>query len=489
MNVTFSSGLFILAGTLVLAAPADRPNVLLIVTDDQRPDTIHALGNKYIETPNLDQLVSEGASFPRAIVAIPHCLPSRAEIMTGASGFRNGSPPFGEAINPGMTLWANVMKQAGYHTWYAGKWMNDGTPLTRGYEETRGMFAGAGGIKQPMTYPITKHNGYKVGAGKSVFFHADAQTHDLEKGIGRTPFTDRHIADAAIEFLQRRTDRPFFLHLNFAAPHDPRHIPPHLEGKYDPAAIPLPPNFLPQHPFDHGNAGQRDENLFPLPRTVEDMKTELAAYYAVVTGMDIQVGRVLGALRASGRYDNTVVIFTADHGLAVGSHGLVGKQNMYDHTIGVPLIMRGPRIPANRRFNAQTYLRDLYPTVCDLIGLAIPASVEGRSLMPVLSGQTQQIYLEVYAYWHRSEYSAELPVQRMVRTERWKLIYYSNVNRYQMFDLANDPFELRDLSHASQFRTEFDSLKGKLDAWFGPRIAPFKNAPKKKAKRASAENG
>jgi arylsulfatase A-like enzyme len=459
------------AAVLGAAQSSKKPNVLLIVTDDQRPDTIHALGNPYIETPNLDRLVHEGASFPRAIVAIPHCLPSRAEIMTGASGFRNQSPPFGEAIDPAMTLWANVMRQGGYHTWYSGKWMNDGNPLTRGYEETRGMFAGGGAGNLPMTYPITKHNGYRVGAGKSTFRQPDAETPDLDKGIGRTPETDRHIADAAIEFLQRKTDRPFFLHLNFAAPHDPRHIPTHLEGKYDPATIPLPSNFLPQHPFDHGNSGQRDENLFPLPRTVEDMKTELAAYYAVVTELDAQVGRMLEALRTSGRYDNTIVIFTSDHGLAVGSHGLVGKQNMYEHTIGVPLIMRGPGVPVNRRFAAQTYLRDLYPTICDIVGFEVPATVEGRSLVPVLSGRASQIYPEVYAYWHRAEYSVELPVQRMVRTERWKLIYYSNVKRYQMFDLENDPHELRDLSRDPRFQTELNGLKRKLDDWFQSRIA------------------
>src|SRR5262249_32758014 len=115
-----------------------RPNVLLIVTDDQRPDTIHALGNAYIDTPNLDRLASGGRALPRAISANPHCVPSRAEIMTGATGFRNGSPPFGNAINPKLALWADTMRRAGYRTWYSGKWMNDGSPRNRGYDETSG---------------------------------------------------------------------------------------------------------------------------------------------------------------------------------------------------------------------------------------------------------------------------------------------------------------------------------------------------------------
>jgi arylsulfatase A-like enzyme len=474
---------------LSLAGPAwpaaSRPNVLLIVTDDQRPDTIHALGNTYIDTPNLDRLVAEGSAFTRAIAAIPHCMPSRAEIMTGTSGFRNHSPPFGEAIDPKLVLWANVMRGAGYHTWYCGKWMNDGTPLTRGYEETRAMYAAGGGGNRPLTLPTTAHNGLPVGSGRTTFRLPNSDTADLEKGIGRTPRSDEYVADAAIEFLRRRVDQPFFLHVNFTAPHDPRHIHPKLAGKYNPATIPLPPNFLPEHPFDHGNAAQRDEGLLPLPRTVAHIRTDLAAYYADITHLDEQLGRVLEALRQSGRQDETIVIFTSDHGLALGSHGLIGKQNMYDHTIGVPLIIRGPGIPKGQRFAAQVYLRDLYPTVCELVNLPVPETVESRSFAAVLAGRAQQIHAEVYAYWHRAEYSAELPIQRMVRTERWKLIYYSHLRRYQLFDLAADPHELRDLSGEPAQAAMVAELRQKLDGWFAPRMVPYANLAAKPRKRGA----
>lgn len=456
-----------------LAAPSPRPpNVLLIVTDDQRPDTIHALGNTYIHTPNLDRLVANGASFPRAIAANPHCTPSRAEILTGTTGFTNGSSPFGRAIDPRLARWADTMRAAGYHAWYSGKWMNDGLPRTRGYEETSGLYSsGGGGGRETvkMTHP-TAHNGRPATGYTGWTFKTNDGKAELEKGIGLTPHTDRHIADGAIALLERKPAKPFFLHVNFTGPHDPLHLTPGYETMYDPAAMPLPPNFLRDHPFDHGNLGTRDEVLLPSPRDPMEVKREIAAYYAVVSHVDAQVGRILDTLRSIGQEQNTIVIFTSDHGLALGSHGLMGKQNMYDHTLGVPLLMAGPGVPVNRRFAAQTYLRDLFPTVCELVGIPIPATVEGRSLAPVLWGLASQVHAETYAYWHRPDHPGELPIQRMVRTDRWKLIYYAHLPRWQLFDLESDPHELRDLSADPRHEAVLKDLQGRLNAWFTPRM-------------------
>ena len=458
----------------LFAAPdGSLPNVLLIVSDDQRPDTIRALGNTYIDTPNLDRVVQSGTSFTRAIVPIPHCTPSRAEILTGASTFRNHSAPFGKALNPELTFWGDVMRQAGYRTWYSGKWMTEGHPKNRGYDETSGLFSSGGGAgRDRQTYPKS-HNGQDVTGYTGWTFKSAEGKPELEKGVGLTPITDRHIADGAIALINRRPSQPFFLHVNFTAPHDPLHIPPGYEKRYDPAAMPLPPNFRPEHPFDHGNAGERDERMLPVPREPLAVKREIAAYYAVISHMDEQIGRILQALEATGQAGNTLVIFTSDHGLALGSHGLMGKTNMYEHTVGVPLVMSGPGIPRGQQLRAQTYLRDLYPTVCDMIGAPIPATVEGRSLMPVLRGQATEIYPEVYGYWHRVGRDDPLPVQRMVRTDRWKLIYYTNVKRYQLFDLANDPHELKDLSADPQHAPVRGELEHKLDAWFNPRLERY----------------
>ncbi len=434
-----------------------RPNFLVIVSDDQRPDTIAALGNPVIETPHLDRLVREGMTFTRATCAFPLCVPSRAEILTGATAFGNGVPYGGGRLKSGQTFWADALRDAGYQTWYSGKWMNDGSPKTRGYEETSGLFSsgGAGTLGKEPRYGrfgrlITGYRGWT--------FKTDDGKPELEKGIGLVGETSKHIADGAITLLERDSDQPFFLHVNFTAPHDPLIIPPGYDGKYDPAAVPLPANLLPEHPFDHGNLKGRDEQLLPWPRTEQDVRREIAAYYAVIDDMDHHIGRILESLQQSGRYDNTVIIFTSDHGLALGSHGLMGKQNMYEHTIGVPFLIAGPGIPGGQRTAAQIYLRDMYPTTCELAGISIPASVQAKSFAPILHGTAEKIHPVVFGYYHDT--------QRMIRTNRWKLIRYPLIDKVQLFDLKNDPDERNDLSALREYASIRRVLEGQLHDWF-----------------------
>ena len=475
-----ASRLFLLSvlasAAAIASAPARPPNVVLLMSDNQPPDTIGALGNGYIDTPALDRLVREGSTFTRALTANPLCVPSRAELMTGASGFTNRSSPFGRGIDPALPLWARVMRQAGYRTWYTGKWHTDGTPATRGYEEHRALLSSGGAAGHAASHPTMRHGRPATGFQGFTFKTPEGEP-DLMKGVGLTPQTDRHIADGAIEFIRRRPDAPFFLHVNFAGCHDPLLPAPGFEAKYDPRTIPLPPNFLPQHPFDWGNAGGRDEKLLPLPLSVDDVKQELADIYAVISHLDQQVGRILESLTATGQAANTLVIFTTDNGAGVGRHGIRGYQNMYEHAIGVPLIFAGPGIPRAGRFAAQTYLRDLFPTVCELVGVPTPPTVEGRSLVPVLTGQSQEIHSEVYAYFHGSTSTGPFPIERMVRTTRWKLIYYSHLDRYQLFDLEQDPFELRDLVASPAHAPTRRELQAKLTAWFAPRLAPYAKSP------------
>ncbi|MFA6562632.1 MAG: sulfatase-like hydrolase/transferase [Verrucomicrobiia bacterium] len=432
-----------------------RPNFLVIISDDQRPDTIHALGNRVIRTPHLDSLVSGGTAFTRATAAYPICVASRAEILTGVCSFRNGVPYGGGKLNPNLTFWAEAMKGVGYRTWYVGKWHNDGTPKTRGYMETRGLYTGGGGGKE-QTLP-RDWAGREVTGYRGWTFKTDDGRAEPEKGVGLTADISRRFADATVELINRKPTEPFFLHVNFTTPHDPLHLPPGYAGKYDPQSIPLPANFLPEHPFDHGNLRGRDELLWPWPRTPRDVRGELAAYYAVIEYMDAQIGRVLAALRASGQAENTVIIFSADQGLAVGSHGLRGKQNLYDHTFSVPLIFSGPGIPKSRRVAAQCYLRDLFPTTCELAGVKIPETVQGKSLVPVLTGKADSVYPHLIGYF--------TDTQRAIRTDRWKLIWYPKLERQQLFDLATDPNELKDLAAEPRYSATRDDLRAKLEAW------------------------
>ena len=448
--------LLLSGGAAALAAPL---NILLIVSDDQRPDTIRALGNPHIHTPHLDRLVARGTSFSRAIAAYPICHVSRAEILTGCTAFRAypnyPSPP----IDPRLATFAGTFQKAGHTTCYTGKWHNDGQPTQRGYSTTSGLFSSGGGKGRSLTHerdsqgrPVTGYSGWTL--------KGDDGTAQLDKGIGLTPRTSEHIAAGAIAFLNRQAKKeaaPFFLHVNFAAPHDPRLMPSGYEGRYDPATLPLPANFARQHPFDHGNADGRDERLLPKPLDEADCRRELACYYAVITHMDEQIGRILAALEAAGRATDTLVIFTTDQGLAMGGHGLMGKQNMYEHTVGVPLLMAGPGIPAGKIQPAQCHLRDLFPTCCELAGIPIPATVQGRSLAPVLAGRAERVHDFVTAYFTDS--------QRMIRDPRWKLARYPQAGQVQLFDLETDPLELTNLAADPAHRPTRDRLDQALTTW------------------------
>ena len=458
---------WILSLTLILVwqLNAAKPNFLVIVTDDQRPDTIGVLGNPRIDTPNFDWLVRNGITFENFICSNPLCVPSRAEILTGCSGFRNGVLGMGgEKMDPKLILWPTAMKSGGYATWYSGKWMNDGQPVTRGYDETRALFTGGGGTWK-RGEEVRGRKGRVITGYRNWTFKNTQGRPELNKGIGLTSLTDKYIADGALEFMQRKTDKPFFLHVNFTGPHDPLVYPEGYEKKYTAAKMKLPKNFLPRHPFDHGNFEGRDERLLPWPRTKVDVLDELAIYYAVIDNIDKQVGRMLDQLRADGRLKNTYVIFTSDHGLAIGSHGLMGKQNMYDHTMRGPFFIAGPGLAKGCRTSTFANLRDIYPTVCELAGIAIPETVEAKSLTPILRDQHKIIHKAGYGYFR--------DVQRMFQTEQWKLVFYPKINRYQLFNLKADPYEQKNLIKVKGHQARVAVMRQSLIQWFNDRGDAF----------------
>lgn len=262
----------------VAAGPPTRPNVLLVLTDDQRGDTIRALGNPEIETPVQDALVDRGFVFSNAYCQgsmIPAvCAPSRTMLLTGKSLFRIPSP--NARSYDGPTL--------------------GGTFAAHGYA----------------TLCVSKPgNSFRVG-------------HDQFAKVVAIPHsgasTSRKCADAAIEWVgTQQADQPLFVYLAPSMPHDPRTAPAETQAKYNPAKLRLSKNFMPRHPFDNGELAVRDELLAPFPRTPEEMRRHLAEYYACVTELDHQVGRVVEALKTAGRWDNTVVVFTSDQGLAWGA--------------------------------------------------------------------------------------------------------------------------------------------------------------------------
>lgn len=432
---------------------AEHPNIIFLLSDDQRPDTIAALGNPIIKTPHLDRLVREGSTFTRATCANPLCVPSRAEILSGQTGFRNGIHDKPLTPNLEHTTWPQAMQTAGYNTYWVGKWMIAGRPSTRGYQESLGLFA-SGGIQ---TKPQFDYAGREVTGYRGWVFQTDDRRQFPEKGVGLTPDIESKFADAAIEFIKREHRKPYFLHVNFTAPHDPLLMPPGWGNVYNPKRMPLPRNFKPEHPFDHGNLKGRDELLNTFPRRKSDIKRDLATYYAVISYMDQQVGRILKALDDTNQTQKTIVIFSSDHGLALGSHGLMGKQNMYEHTISVPLIFRGPGIPEGKQFSAQCYLRDLYPTCMDITDQPYNPSIEGTSLMPVIRGEIEAVYPFVIGYFRDS--------QRMIRMQNWKLIDYPQAERAQLFHLGTDPHELKNLALNKKYSEFAEQLRDEMNTW------------------------
>ncbi len=404
-----------------------RPNVILIVSDNQRPDTIAALGNRHIKTPNLDRLVREGVAFNNAYfmgsTMGATCMPSRTMLMTGRT---LTSIPLREmceeeeAANPitGVANLPKTMKEAGYNTMRTGKWGN---------------------------YP-------RFAAQE---FHKNIVVARSRDG------SERH-ANNAIEFLRDQTaENPFFLYVAFAAPNDPHEgpgtAPKEYMDMYKPGDVPIPPNFMPEHPFDNGEMRVRDEMLAPWPRTKEVIESHLAGYYSVITYMDHEIGRILRALEETGQYDNTIIIFASDTGTAIGSHGLIGMQNLYEHSVGVPLVFSGPGISKGETSDALTYLFDLFPTLCDLTGLAIPEGVEGESLVSILRDEEKKV--------RESAFTAYKDVQRAVRDERWKLIRYPKVKVTQLFDLNNDPHEMNNLAEDPAHAAKVDEMMALLRQW------------------------
>ena len=336
--------LTVLAGRTGVAAP--RPNVLFLFSDDQRCGTIAGLGNGHIRTPQLDRLAKEGVVFTRAYYMGGQqgavCVPSRAMLMSGRTLFR-----VRENL-AGQTTWPEQFGRTGYATFITGKWHNQPEALTRSFAEGKSVFLG--GMGNPYQLPLVDLS----------------PEHRLVNPRTSGEHSVKLFADAAVEFLKRqRGDRPFLCYFAPNCPHDPRMAPQSYHDEYNRNKPPLPANYLPLHPFDNGELAGRDEQLAPWPRTPEVVRQHLADYYSYITFMDDQIGRILAALKETGQYDNTIIVFSSDNGLAIGSHGLFGKQNLYDHSTHQPLMIAGPGLPKGKQSAAFCYLFDIFPTLGD----------------------------------------------------------------------------------------------------------------------------
>ncbi len=335
-------------------------------------------------------------------------------LLSGRSLFRAHNDLVAEKAPEESVTFPELLGRSGYMTFATGKWHNSRRLFARSFKDGGNIFFG--GMSDHSRVPVCDYD--RSGEYPKERAHAGER------------FSSELFTDSAVRFLDTyRGQDPFLLYVAYTAPHDPR-MPP-KEFAYSPDAVSLPRNFLPEHPFDNGEMKVRDEQLAPWPRTPEVVRQHIADYYGMITHLDSQIGRVLRALEETGRASETYVVFAGDNGLAIGSHGLLGKQNLYEHSVRVPLIVRGPGIARGRRNDGGLYLYDLYPAICEWAGVQPPEAVEGRGLN---AGRDSMFF----AYRH---------LQRAVRAGGWKLIRY-RTGPTQLFDLRSDPWELKNLAGA-----------------------------------------
>jgi len=441
-----------------------KPNILFLFADDQRSGTINALGNREIITPNLDKLVENGVSFTNTYImggsSGAVCAPSRAMLLTGRNLYSIEKQGWAANISEVNETMPETFRKAGYETFGTGKNHNGKAVFARGFSDGDKIFFG--GMCDHWNVPVYHFDSTGKYDKKTPFIKNPFKNNDIEYLENRDhviqgKHSSELFADAAIDFLKRHDNKkPFFAYIPFTAPHDPRSMPKEYEQLYDTAFISIPPNFLPVHPWDFGELKIRDEVLAGFPRTKSEVKTHLRDYYAMITHMDAQIGRIIAELKKSGEFENTIIVFSADNGLAVGQHGLFGKQNLYEHSIGVPFVIAGPGIPKNERREDFCYLFDVFPTLCNLVNIESPETVQGKSFATSLK-DVNETHRESLTFGYK-EY------MRAYRTEEFKLIEYfvKGERNSQFFNLKQDPYENLNLFDQEEYSSKYLEMKKEM---------------------------
>jgi len=429
-------------------AGGERPNIIVLVTDDQRWDALGCMRNPVIHTPNLDRLATDGVLFVNNFCTTSICMVSRASIFTGLYKRSHKVDRFDQPLADPLFAhsYPVVLRDAGYRTGFIGKW-------------------GLGGA-----LPESAFDYFDGFPGQGKYFHEQD---------GSVVHLTTIMADNAVEFLKGCSrDQPFCLSVSFKAPHvqdsDPRQFlyDPAFEHLYQDVAIPTAktatqeyydalPEFL-----KNTECRRRWQRRFATP---EQAQQSLKGYYRLVSGVDHALGRIRAALEQCGLSDNTVILLTGDNGFFLGERGLAGKWLMYEESIRTPLIIHDARLPATLRGQRREEMAlniDVAPTVLDLAGIDIAMGVQGRSLVPLVKGRTVPWRTD---WFYEHDYGPEelFPAVEGVRTGRWKYVRYvrREPDFEQLFDLANDPDEKHNLVSREQYRAVLQKLRDRWAAW------------------------
>lgn len=421
-------------------AEAQKPDVLFLFVDDMTYNGLHELGTSDVISPNLDKLIQSGVSFQNCYNmggwngAISTA--SRSQLMTGLYLWNTNKAMKTDKYSTlvkNETLWPQVMKNAGYKTFHTGKWHMAHVSAESVYDEAVAVRPGMPGtVESSYNRPLSRDDNNWLPWDQKNGGYWENGKHWSEI-----------LADLTIDYMERNKNskEPLFICCAFNAPHDPRQSPKEYIDMYDVDKIHLPEAFLPQHPFmDELDCGKdlRDERLAPWPRTKYAIQKHRQEYYALITHLDVQVGRILEELKKTGREKNTLIVFAADNGLALGNHGLVGKQSMYEHSMKIPLAFAGLNLPKGEKRSQLVYLQDLVPTIYDMIGIDTPDNLQFISQLDAVKNSNA-------VEKRKAVYGAYLDRQRMVRKGDYKLFLVVSSGRALLFDLKNDPFEKNDL--------------------------------------------
>lgn len=437
-------GIGVALSPLVRAKSEGRPNILLLVTDDQRWDTIAAQGNPFIHTPNLDELYRQGTVFGNAFVTTSICAVSRASIFTGQYASKHGVTGFSQSLSVAQLqdTYPAILKRNGYTTGFIGKW-------------------GIGKEKEEaLLLPSRLFDEWYGFPGQGHYLHKDG--HLTQK-----------LTQKAQGFLRRakKSGKPFCLSISYKAPHGPwRETPPEYADLYKDTAFPLPKSFP-----SEGHADDKPEFLKNWlgakngKRFLPTLKTKTAHYYRQITSLDASVGLIRKTLQELGLEKNTIVVFTSDNGMMLGEHGYKGKWLMYEESIRVPMIIYHPQIPEShgKSSNRMVLNIDIAPTLLTLAGVDVEKEMQGSSMYPLLKNDTTK-WRDAWFYEHSFSLdggtgASTIPKVEGVRTEHWKYVIYPEQTPVyeELFDLDADPEELKNLSGDAKYSHVLTQLRKK----------------------------
>ena len=452
-------GLAIGAATLMpsaaRAAEQRRPNIILMFADDQAKESMGYTGNPVIQTPNMDRLAGDGVFFENAFVTTPICAVSRASILTGQHMRRHGIEDFATPLSAEAfaETYPMLLREAGYRTAYLGK------------------FAVGNPGKEPSLSQTAEKFDHWYDFPQAIRFK---QVVDGEERYLTDEMTTR-----AIEFMQSTPkDQPFCITMAYKEPHGPlNYLDPDFPNYYEDVKIPAPKTMT-REAYDklpafvrHSLNGSGDESRFVT--NPEYFQQSNRMLYAYISKMDQSVGTIIDAVHAMGIADNTVIIYSSDHGSFQGAHGLKGKWLLYEESISVPLIVWDGRLPKNRRgvrHDAMALNIDWAPTMLDYAGVDIPERMQGKSLRPVVEGDVESLRDDAYfEHTFKRLPKFNICVSEGIRTDRWKYIRYPKQEPVyeELFDLEKDPVELENLVDDAKHAATLARLRARCDEYRG----------------------